>query len=488
MDSYGNRSRHFDRRFRKMPIAFVKAQDPVSDLGMPEKEPEGKQLDDSSSSDEDCGGVSLKSKSPISDLTSKLAAMMQGPGEGAVKKRTSATGDSSKEDSSMLVTNENIHFFPYYTGASAAINEGGIDKPSISRISLQYRAGVDATCKGSVQAPTASISPRLTGPKDITYKQRCLLSITNTKPGPTDKGEDPIHKRISPISAVRIKPEPTREGAAHRGDTKNLATHTELRPAGRGRNRISYKDASDVGGNRYGQPLLHVAGNPEHRVPNPPRSGVYIDGELVAGSDTTILWKGSNGLKLMTKMGYKRGEGLGRCGDGALEPAPMVLWKGKFGVGFMYQLPYDCRGEGEGEPECGKERSGFRDGKPSRIGKSATTRQKLPSIPETYNKTGEHHLYPDPPADSPEIRYSVRDFYQRIEARDKFDSILEHHELTHRRLGANEASELYTWCLNFMEKDPGRSFNAEEMESLLKGRYAEVVKGVRGARNRYRNR
>lgn len=216
----------------------------------------------------------------------------------------------------------------------------------------------------------------------------------------------------------------------------------------------------NVGGRRYaefnGLPedfSLSVDSPSRLRSPWNPRTPyrrvrAYRGGDIISGTDTSMLPETSMGFRAMEKLGFEKGKGLGRNSDGIAEPIPITIKVGRGGLGYSSGSP--IRPDLVGNDTAG---TGVSD--------EATFHSRTNTALVPYD-------HEEDPLVNPETLYSVDSYLARNLTRGKLTLLLRNYCDHDGLLSEDRVREVFRACMQHMDKVPGRKFSATQVEAIFR--------------------
>ncbi|CUS15384.1 unnamed protein product [Tuber aestivum] len=195
------------------------------------------------------------------------------------------------------------------------------------------------------------------------------------------------------------------------------------------------------------------------------RARTYREGDIIAGTDTSILSETSMGFRAMERLGFEKGKGLGRNSDGIAEPIPITVKVGRRGLGYSPGSPI--------HPDpTGNDSAGTRMADEPAFLQSGTN---IPLMP--YNHEEDLLI-------NPETLYSVDSYLARNRTRGKLTLLLRNYCNRGELLDEHHAREVFRACMQHMDKVPGGKFSATQVEAIFRRKLHQFINTLDRANTR----
>ncbi|RPB02635.1 hypothetical protein L873DRAFT_1787621 [Choiromyces venosus 120613-1] len=185
------------------------------------------------------------------------------------------------------------------------------------------------------------------------------------------------------------------------------------------------------------------------------RVRAYREGDIITGTDKSMLSETSMGFRAMERLGFEKGKGLGRNSDGIAEAIPITIKVGRSGLGYSQGSP--SQSEFWGNDSFGNEMLD---------NATSESRSNLSLVP--YNPE-------EDPLVNPETLYSVDSYLARNLTRDKLTLLLRNYCNDNNPLSENHVREVFRACMQHMDKVSGRKFSATQVEAIFRHKFRKVI-------------
>ncbi|PUU84000.1 hypothetical protein B9Z19DRAFT_1118531 [Tuber borchii] len=185
------------------------------------------------------------------------------------------------------------------------------------------------------------------------------------------------------------------------------------------------------------------------------RVRAYRGGDIISGTDTSMLSETSMGFRAMERLGFEKGKGLGRNSDGIAEPIPITIKVGRGGLGYSSGSPIrpDLVGN---------------DGAGTGVSGEATFQSRTNTSLVPYD-------HEEDPLVNPETLYSVDSYLARNLTRGKLTLLLRNYCDHDGFLSEDRVREVFRACMQHMDKVPGRKFSATQVEAIFRHKLRKAV-------------
>jgi len=193
------------------------------------------------------------------------------------------------------------------------------------------------------------------------------------------------------------------------------------------------------------------------------RVRAYRGGDIISGTDTSMLSETSMGFRAMERLGFEKGKGLGRNSDGIAEPIPITIKVGRGGLGYSSGSP--IRPDLVGNDSAG-----------TRVSDEATFQSR------TNTAALVPYDHEEDPLINPETLYSVDSYLARNLTRGKLTLLLRNYCDHDGLLSEDRVREVFRACMQHMDKVPGRKFSATQVEAIFRHKLRKAI-GTLGRAN-----